>query len=581
MLNFNSFVLNNNQHLQRTKGKARRELLMKLSKKLLFSAAVLTMVAGSTVEPVAQFATGMSIVRAAEVSQERPAKTTVNIYKLQADSYKSEITSNGGIENKDGEVISNYAKLGDNVKGLQGVQFKRYKVKTDISVDELKKLTTVEAADAKVGTILEEGVSLPQKTNAQGLVVDALDSKSNVRYLYVEDLKNSPSNITKAYAVPFVLELPVANSTGTGFLSEINIYPKNVVTDEPKTDKDVKKLGQDDAGYTIGEEFKWFLKSTIPANLGDYEKFEITDKFADGLTYKSVGKIKIGSKTLNRDEHYTIDEPTVDNQNTLKITFKPEKFKEIAELLKGMTLVKNQDALDKATANTDDAAFLEIPVASTINEKAVLGKAIENTFELQYDHTPDKADNPKPSNPPRKPEVHTGGKRFVKKDSTETQTLGGAEFDLLASDGTAVKWTDALIKANTNKNYIAGEAVTGQPIKLKSHTDGTFEIKGLAYAVDANAEGTAVTYKLKETKAPEGYVIPDKEIEFTVSQTSYNTKPTDITVDSADATPDTIKNNKRPSIPNTGGIGTAIFVAIGAAVMAFAVKGMKRRTKNN
>lgn len=527
MLNFNSFVLNNNQHLQRTKGKARRELLMKLSKKLLFSAAVLTMVAGSTVEPVAQFATGMSIVRAAEVSQERPAKTTVNIYKLQADSYKSEITSNGGIENKDGEVISNYAKLGDNVKGLQGVQFKRYKVKTDISVDELKKLTTVEAADAKVGTILEEGVSLPQKTNAQGLVVDALDSKSNVRYLYVEDLKNSPSNITKAYAVPFVLELPVANSTGTGFLSEINIYPKNVVTDEPKTDKDVKKLGQDDAGYTIGEEFKWFLKSTIPANLGDYEKFEITDKFADGLTYKSVGKIKIGSKTLNRDEHYTIDEPTVDNQNTLKITFKPEKFKEIAELLKGMTLVKNQDALDKATANTDDAAFLEIPVASTINEKAVLGKAIENTFELQYDHTPDKADNPKPSNPPRKPEVHTGGKRFVKKDSTETQTLGGAEFDLLASDG------------------------------------------------------TAVTYKLKETKAPEGYVIPDKEIEFTVSQTSYNTKPTDITVDSADATPDTIKNNKRPSIPNTGGIGTAIFVAIGAAVMAFAVKGMKRRTKDN
>ncbi|MCC9862800.1 hypothetical protein HK159_00215, partial [Streptococcus agalactiae] len=55
---------------------------MKLSKKLLFSAAVLTIVAGSTVAPVAQFATGMSIVRAAEVSQARPAKTTVNIYKL-------------------------------------------------------------------------------------------------------------------------------------------------------------------------------------------------------------------------------------------------------------------------------------------------------------------------------------------------------------------------------------------------------------------------------------------------------------------------------------------------------------------
>ncbi|WP_165737610.1 SpaH/EbpB family LPXTG-anchored major pilin [Streptococcus dysgalactiae] len=556
---------------------------MKLSKKLLYSAVVLATVAGPTVSPVAQFATGMSVVRAAEVSKERPATTTVNIFKLQADSYNQNIVDGDGIPNKDGEVVD-YTKLGQGVKPLEGVVFKRYKVKEDskLTNEQLKEFKTVKLADAKVasGQDLEEGVVL-SKTGTDGRVVETLPSKTNVRYLYVEDVENSPSKISKAYAVPFVLELPVANSTGTGFLSEINIYPKNVVTDEPKTDKDVKKLGQDDAGYTIGEEFNWFLKSTIPTNLGDYEKFEITDKLAASLTYKSVGDIKIGSKILKSGVHYTVEAPTVDNQNTLKITFIPEKFKEIAELLKGMTLVKNQDALDKATANTDDAAFLEIPVASTINEKAVLGKAIENTFELQYDHTPDKADNPKPSNPPRKPEVHTGGKRFVKKDSTETQTLGGAEFDLLASDGTAVKWTDALIKANTNQNYIAGKAVTGQPIKLKSHTDGTFEIKGLAYAVDANAEGAAVAYKLKETKAPEGYVIPDKEIEFTVSQTSYNTKPTDITVDSADATPDTIKNNKRPSIPNTGGIGTAIFVAIGAAVMAFAAKGMKRRTKDN
>lgn len=556
---------------------------MKLSKKLLYSAVVLATVAGPTVSPVAQFATGMSVVRAAEVSKERPATTTVNIFKLQADSYNQNIVDGDGIPNKDGEVVD-YTKLGQGVKPLEGVVFKRYKVKEDskLTNEQLKEFKTVKLADAKVasGQDLEEGVVL-SKTGTDGRVVETLPSKTNVRYLYVEDVENSPSKISKAYAVPFVLELPVANSTGTGFLSEINIYPKNVVTDEPKTDKDVKKLGQDDAGYTIGEEFNWFLKSTIPTNLGDYEKFEITDKLAASLTYKSVGDIKIGSKILKSGVHYTVEAPTVGNQNTLKITFIPEKFKEIAELLKGMTLVKNQDALDKATANTDDAAFLEIPVASTINEKAVLGKAIENTFELQYDHTPDKADNPKPSNPPRKPEVHTGGKRFVKKDSTETQTLGGAEFDLLASDGTAVKWTDALIKANTNQNYIAGKAVTGQPIKLKSHTDGTFEIKGLAYAVDANAEGAAVAYKLKETKAPEGYVIPDKEIEFTVSQTSYNTKPTDITVDSADATPDTIKNNKRPSIPNTGGIGTAIFVAIGAAVMAFAAKGMKRRTKDN
>ncbi len=66
---------------------------MKLSKKLLYSVAVLTMVAGSTVEPVAQFAIGMSVVRAAEVSRERPATTTVNIYKLVGDSFSEDITN--------------------------------------------------------------------------------------------------------------------------------------------------------------------------------------------------------------------------------------------------------------------------------------------------------------------------------------------------------------------------------------------------------------------------------------------------------------------------------------------------------
>lgn len=63
----------------------------------------------------------------------------------------------------------------------------------------------------------------------------------------------------------------------------------------------------------IGEEFKWFLKFIIFVNLGDYEKFEIIDKFVDGLIYKFVGKIKIGLKILNRDEYYIIDELIVDN----------------------------------------------------------------------------------------------------------------------------------------------------------------------------------------------------------------------------------------------------------------------------
>ncbi len=542
-----------------------------------------TMLTSATVAPVAQIIPS-STVRAEVKSQPtRPDTTTVNIYKLQADSYKDQITANNGIQNVDGEKLNSYETLGTSVKGLEGVQFKRYEVKStsNLSDTELKQLTTVELADAKVGTDLEQGVSLT-KTNEEGLVSEQLPSSKNVKYLYVEDVKNSPSNITKAYAVPFILSLPQANSRGTGFLTEINIYPKNVVTDEPKTDKDVKKLGQDDAGYIIGEKFNWFLKSTVPLNLEDYEQFEITDKFADSLTYKALGNIKIGSKTLEKGVHYTVEEPTVDNQNTLKITFIPAKFKEIDELLNGLTLIKDQDVLDKAATNTNQAAFLEIPVETSINEKAVLGKGIENTFTLQYDHTPDKVSNPRPSNPPKNPEVHTGGKRFVKVAAGNDATkLGGAEFDLLMENGDVVKWTEELIKANTNKNYIAGEAVAGQPVKLKSDADGSFEIKGLAYAIDAEATGAEVKYKLKETKAPAGYVIPEAPVEFAVNQTSYNKTPTTIDVDKADADPQEITNNKRPEIPNTGGIGTAIFVVLGVIIMFVAARGMRRQKEDN
>ncbi|MSU86732.1 SpaH/EbpB family LPXTG-anchored major pilin [Streptococcus dysgalactiae] len=558
---------------------------MKLSKKLLYSAMAFTMLTSATVAPVAQIIPS-STVRAEVKSQPtRPETTTVNIYKLQADSYNIEIVNSNGIANKDGEALANYDNLGKNVKGLAGVQFKRYKIKdtSQLTDNELKQLTSLELADAKVQTgDLETGISLQQKTDQNGLVTETLDSKTNARYLYVEDVQNSPSNITKAYAVPFILSLPQANSTGTGFLTEINIYPKNVVTDEPKTDKDVKKLGQDDAGYAIGEKFNWFLKSTVPLNLEDYEQFEITDKLSNSLTFSKIGDIKIGEISLQANIDYLVTSPSAENGNTLKITFVKERLPEIAKLLVNSKLLKTQDDINQAHVNTNENAFLEIPVETSINEKTVLGKGIENTFTLQYDHTPDKVSNPRPSNPPKNPEVHTGGKRFVKVAAGNDATkLGGAEFDLLMENGDVVKWTEELIKANTNKNYIAGEAVVGQPVKLKSDADGSFEIKGLAYAIDAEATGAEVKYKLKETKAPAGYVIPEAPIEFTVNQTSYNKTPTTINQDAADADPQKVENNKRPEIPNTGGIGTAIFVVLGLIIMFVAARGMRRQKEDN
>lgn len=181
-------------------------------------------------------------------------------------------------------------------------------------------------------------------------------------------------------------------------------------------------------------------------------------------------------------------------------------------------------------------------------------------------------------------------------DATDHKvTLKDAEFDLLDADGKPVTWTAELIEANqageggaNAAQYVAPEA--GQPIKLKSDDKGRFTIAGLAYgqevtkrAADGTITETATTaakrdYQLKESKAPQGYVLPTNLIPFDISPAS--TTDVAVTALSTQAASDKdkpIENNKRPSIPQTGGIGSAIFVIAGFASMIFAGLCLKKR----
>ncbi|VHL97532.1 fimbrial subunit protein [Streptococcus pyogenes] len=78
---------------------------MKLSKKLLYSAMVLTMLTGATLAPVAQIATGGMVVKAEDTRTPtitQPAITTVNIFKLQGADFSSKPN---GITNENGALI--------------------------------------------------------------------------------------------------------------------------------------------------------------------------------------------------------------------------------------------------------------------------------------------------------------------------------------------------------------------------------------------------------------------------------------------------------------------------------------------
>ncbi|HEP1271321.1 SpaH/EbpB family LPXTG-anchored major pilin [Streptococcus pyogenes] len=571
---------------------------MKLSKKLLYSAVVLATVVGPTVGSVAKFATGMGAVRADESVLARrtvkvqPETTKVIITKLQADEYNEDVLKSNGITNENGLPLSPEEwsqKLGKNVKPLAGVEFIAYKLDGLESelIANVKSQKTVESVDQVLGDKLENRKQVIGQTQVDGTITWNVTKENYGTYFVIESKK--PETVSSAVAVPFEITLPMSESKGNGYLTEVNIYPKNVTSNTPKPGKDVENLGTNHSTANIGQEVSWFMKGTVPANMKDYESYVFTDTLDSRLDYVRVDHVKYGVLTLESGD-YEVTEPQEGNR-ILKVKLTQQGIQKVATQYPNRVMLTDEEIKDIAK-NTADRPFLEVKFTTRINKDVVLGKPVPNEIKIEFDNTSDKVSNPKPSTSPSdRPDVQTGGKKFKKVSKGDQAPLVGAEFNLLDASGSEIKWTTELMAAN-QAGIGEGKFVNPQlnkPIVMKSIDGGVFEIRGLSYKIDnptAKAEElakvtTGTTYKLKETKAPAGYVLLDQAIDFTVSQTSYNTTPTSIEIDRKDATPDTINNSKRPSIPNTGGIGTAIFVAIGVAIMAFATKGMKRRTEEN
>lgn len=232
------------------------------------------------------------------------------------------------------------------------------------------------------------------------------------------------------------------------------------------------------------------------------------------------------------------------------------------------------------------------------------------TEDGKIEVTNHKSTNPKPLNP-TEPKVVLGGKKFVKTNQEGTERLAGAEFYvknaegkyLVADQKDSAKVTDAkkaLDEAVEKYNNLSAKDQAGDEgtrlkneineaqeaynkafkenavaykwedkadnaVVLVSDAEGKFEITGLEYG----------TYKLEEKTAPKGYAKLTGEIEFKVEKGSYAGTAEEFKYEVKLEEGETqtyglqIKN-KKVIIPQTGGIGSLIFVVIGIALMSFA-----------
>ena len=411
---------------------------------------------------------------------------------------------------------------------LPGVFFKVYQY-SDSAADHI--------GAAAEGTVVEG------RTDANGQI--RFTGLKEGKYIIVEDKTKSTiagkEELANSKAVPVVVELPVYKAEGGTFTTGDNalyVYPKNTV-DKPSIDKVVSEDAKHDTAL-IGETKTFKVTSTMPEGIKDYKKLTFTDKFSAGLTYTGNLVVKNGNTVVDPSNYSTDGTSAVGTKAAaISIAFKEDYIK---------------------TLNPKDV--ITITYDAVINEEAVMGAANPNDVKLTYGTNPDSTKEVKPD---ENPELHTGGAKFVKKDQTTKAALKDAEFKVTNTEGKYLKQTVS------NGKVVKNEWVSSQNdgTVIKSNNNGEFEVKGLPYgtAGNKNTEGST-TYKLVETKAPTGYALLTNAIEFTVSSDSYSNAQKLNTI-----------NNNKVTIPQTGGIGSALVIAAGVLVVGLGFIAKRRSAK--
>ena len=161
--------------------------------------------------------------------------------------------------------------------------------------------------------------------------------------------------------------------------------------------------------------------------------------------------------------------------------------------------------------------------------------------------------------------VYTFGIEVAKVAKGTKTGLRGAVFELKLKDTTQ--------KIGFTGSGGAYTKAADGTAALTTGTDGKLTLKGLAPG----------TYKLKETKAPAGYVLSAAETEITIADTNFNgipdskEQPTTDTTTTQTTEKDnglvsiTVENTKGFTLPRTGGIGTVLFSMIGIVLMGSGV----------
>lgn len=298
--------------------------------------------------------------------------------------------------------------------------------------------------------------------------------------------------------------------------------------EKPEFRKDItgfpEDINQVVHNYDEDEAIPFDLKTYVPKDIKDYQEFKISDVPDKSVEIdKSTINVKVGDTTLEKDKDYELITENLDGNKAFEVKLKISN--ELATKIAGKEIIVNYKA--------------------KITDKAEMNKVLENTAELNYNNgvTADKIQD--------KEQIESYGKKFVKKDAGLWGTT------LLGEGG--LKDAHFRLEKENKGNWEIVERFKD----VVSKEDGSFEIKGLK-------EGK---YRLVETKAPEGFRLPDGDDAITEFTLDANSKD-------ANNTAVNIKNSKDTPLPVTGLDAMGYTVVATVSLLGVAVVTKKKKTVN-
>lgn len=379
-------------------------------------------------------------------------------------------------------------------------------------------------------------------------------------YLFAETDASAAKKVSDSKAVavtkvsvPFFVSLPFTDKDGNS-VTDIYAYPKNS-TGTATIDKKIVENGKDKTTTTanIGDTINYKVTYDIPVGEKGLESLVVTDTMSKGLTFVNIVEVKNGTEKVE-DTKYTVkSNPNVDGTK-ITITFTSDYCK---------TLKKN-------TTQT-----FTITYKATLNDQAVLGQSGNtNDVFVTYRNTGDVDRDTEHKSTTK---VFTYGIDLLKKGE-DVDKLVGVEFTLTDENDNEVK-----VEKKDSNNFYTPD---GNSNKVTTDDQGKIYIRGLKPG----------TYKLKETKTKDGYVLLKNPVVIVITEDSNTPGVATATVgdkavtmksdqnntgsDTAEV-PLTVVNSKGFDLPATGGRGIALFTIAGIAIVAAAgsLLFMRKRSK--